>query len=268
MSEPGRSSILKNAMRGRRTLVLALVAALAAPATSVAELKAVEDWSQHAVGSKGVPSGWKPYETLGGRPAYDFSIVDDEGRRALDLKSRDEHSTITKEIHVSLRATPVLEWSWKVVQHPAGADIRKRETSDLTGHVFVVWPRFPGLLRTRLIGYAWDANLPAGSMERSRKAGNVIFVIVRSGTQELGRWVTERRNVYEDYRKAFGEDPEDPRAVAISIDTNDTHSTAEALVGRIVFTSGATGAALRRSLLASQFFTSGTYELDARLPRS
>ena len=70
--------------------------------------------------------------------------------------------------------------------------------------------------------------------------------------------MTERRNVYEDYRRAFGEDPEDPRAVAISIDTNDTRSTAEALVGRIAFTSGATGAALRRYLFASQFFTPGT----------
>jgi hypothetical protein len=69
--------------------------------------------------------------------------------------------------------------------------------------------------------------------------------------------VTERRDVYEDYRRAFGEDPEDPRAVAISIDTNDTHSTAEAFVGRIAFTSGATGAVLRRYLFASQFFTPG-----------
>src|SRR5712691_11618227 len=232
-------------MRVPGTLAFALATALLAFSSSHAEVNIVEDWAQHAVGATGVPSGWRTYETFGGRPAYDFSVTEDEGRRALHLKSRDEHSTIAKEIHVSLRATPVLEWSWKVVQHPAGADIRRRESSDLTGHVFVVWPRFPGPLRTRLIGYAWDASLPAGSMERSRKAGNVMFVIVRSGTQELGRWVTERRNVYEDYRRAFGEDPEDPRAVAISNDTNDTHSTAEALVGRIAFTSGTVGASLR-----------------------
>jgi len=85
-----------------------------------------------------------------------------------------------------------------------------------------------------------------------------MFVIVRSGTQDLGRWVTERRNVSEDYRKAFGEDPEDPRAIAISIDTNDTHSTAEAFLGPIVFTSSAPGAFHERGLRASQFFTPGT----------
>jgi hypothetical protein len=232
-------------MRGAGALVLGLAGALLIVSNSVAEVRVVENWTQHAVGTKGVPSGWRTYETFGGRPAYDFSVVEDEGRRALHLMSRNEHSTIAKEIHVSLRSTPMLEWSWKVVQHPAGADLRKRETSDLTGHIFVVWPRFPGPLRSRLIGYAWDATLPAGAMERSRKTWSVMFVIVRSGAQDLGRWMTERRNVYEDYRKAFGEDPEDPGAIAISIDTNDTHSTAEALVGRIVFTSGTVGASLR-----------------------
>src|SRR5712691_6289080 len=194
-------------MRVPGTLAFALATALLAFSSSHAEVNIVEDWAQHAVGATGVPSGWRTYETFGGRPAYDFSVTEDEGRRALHLKSRNEHSTIAKEIRVSLRSTPILEWSWKVVQHPAGADLRRRETSDLTGHIFVVWPRFPGPLRSRLLGYAWDATLPAGAMERSRKTGSVMFVIVRSGTRELSRWVTERRNVYEDYRKAFGGGP-------------------------------------------------------------
>ena len=60
--------------------------------------------------------------------------------------------------------------------------------------------------------------------------------MLRSGPGELGQWLTERRNVVEDYRRVFGEDPEDPRALALSIDTNDTHSEAEALIGRITFT--------------------------------
>jgi hypothetical protein len=55
---------------------------------------------------------------------------------------------------------------------------------------------------------------------------------------QLNQWLSERRNVYEDYRRVFGEDPEDPPAIALSIDTNDTRSTAEALIGRIEFTNG------------------------------
>ena len=170
------------------------------------------------------------------RPRYDFTVVSEDGVRGLRVRSRDKHSTIAKEVHVDLRATPILEWSWKVVKLPEGGDVRKKETSDLTGHVLVAWPRMPALLRTRLIGYAWEATAPAGMMERSRKTSLVTFVILRSGPAELGRWMVERRNVRDDYASAFGEEPSSQGVVAISIDTNDTHSTAEAVIGRIAFT--------------------------------
>jgi hypothetical protein len=52
--------------------------------------------------------------------------------------------------------------------------------------------------------------------------------------------------VYEDYQKFFGEDPENPQAVVVSIDTNDTHSSAEAFIGRIRFTSSSGEAAVNR----------------------
>jgi len=217
----------------------ALVAGAALTGMAVvagANVAVVDDWTQPAVGTRGVPPGWTHYETLGGRPAYDFTVVDSDGRRALLLKSHNDHSTIARELHVDLRATPVLEWSWKVIKLPAGADIRAKETSDLTAHVFVIWPRFPAMLRSRLIGYVWDAAAPAQTVEKSRKTGTVHFFVLRSGPGELGQWLTERRNVVEDYRRIFGEEPEEPRALALSIDTNDTHSEAEALIGRIAFT--------------------------------
>jgi hypothetical protein len=203
---------------------------------AAAEVAVVEDWAQPAVGTRGIPPGWTHYETLGGRPAYDFTVVDSDGRRALLLKSHNDHSTIARELHVDLRATPVLEWSWKVIKLPAGADIRAKETSDLTAHILVIWPRFPAMVRSRLIGYVWDAAAPAQTVEKSRKTGTVHFFVLRSGPGGLGQWLTERRNVFEDYRRIFGEDPENPRALALSIDTNDTHSEAEALIGRIAFT--------------------------------
>jgi hypothetical protein len=211
-------------------LVLTLVS-LASAAKAV-----IEDWTSQAPGGRGVPSGWTAYTTLGGRPAYDFVITEDEGHRALRVASHDEHSTIAKELRVDLEATPILEWSWKVVEVPAGADVRQRGTSDLTGHLVVVWPRFPEALRSRLIAYAWGTSEPAGSIERSRKTGTVTFFILRSGPGNLGRWLTERRNIVEDYRSVYGERPaEGPKVIAISIDTNDTHSSAAALIGPISF---------------------------------
>lgn len=212
-----------------------LLLASAAAVVVAADVVLVEDWSRHAVGARGVPAGWREYETIGGHPAYDLTIVEDGGHRALKLRSRDDHSTIAKDLKVDLARTPILEWSWKITALPKGADVRRKETSDLTAHVYVVWPRFPALLRSRLIGYAWETTAPAGSVERSRKTGTVTFFVLHSGPAELDRWITERRNVVADYRRVYGEDPESPAAVALSIDTNDTRALAEGLIGSIRF---------------------------------
>ena len=91
--------------------------------------------------------------------------MEDGGHRALELKSDDDHSTIAKEVDVDLGVTPILEWAWRAIAHPAGADLTKKATSDVTGHIFVVWPRFPAMLRSQLIGYIWDPLLPAGSCD-------------------------------------------------------------------------------------------------------
>ncbi len=211
-----------------------LVRAATAPSIS-APGAVIDNWTGDVAGAHGVPAGWTKYETPGGHPAYDLAVVDDDGRRALRLRSHDEHTTIAKELHVDLAATPVLLWSWKVVTLPAGADLRQARTSDLTAHIYIIWPRFPALLRSRIIGYVWDATAPSNAIEQSRKTRTTSFVIVHSGVADLGRWITERRNVYEDYRRIYGDAPDNPRAIALSIDTNDTHATAEALLGPIAF---------------------------------
>jgi DUF3047 family protein len=204
--------------------------------TKAATRSTVEDWSTHPIGSVGVPAGWTA-ESFGRRAFYDFTVEAEGDLRALHLRSRDEHSTISKDIggKVAIRNTPILEWTWKVTVLPIGGDLRRAETSDLAIQLYVVWPRFPAMLRSRVVGYVWDASAPVGLIALSQKTPRVTFVVLRSGSGHLGHWVTERRNVVEDYQRIFGEPPDDPQVVTLSIDSNDTHSSAEAFVGPIRF---------------------------------
>jgi hypothetical protein len=207
-------------------------------AASAGRVVVIEDWTADAVGRKGIPSGWTG-ETFGRRAEYELTIEEDGGRRVLHLRSRDEHSTIARELtgKVNLKQTPILEWSWKTTILPTGGDLRRKEATDIAAQLYVVWPRFPALLRSRIIGYVWDASTPVSMVVKSRKTGTVTFVVMRSGSQDLGRWLTERRNVADDYANIFGEPPDDPGAITISIDSNDTHSHAETFIGPIVFRS-------------------------------
>jgi hypothetical protein len=61
------------------------------------------------------------------------------------------------------------------------------------------------------------------------------MVVVESGPQNLGLWVKESRNIYEDYKNAFGEEPPMINGVAIMSDTDNTKEQATAYYGDIVF---------------------------------
>jgi hypothetical protein len=63
----------------------------------------------------------------------------------------------------------------------------------------------------------------------------VMMFVVESGTAKLNQWMNEERNVYEDYKKAFGEEPPMISAVAIMTDTDNTGETATAHYGDILF---------------------------------
>jgi hypothetical protein len=117
----------------------------------------------------GIPSGWVG-ESFGRRAAYEFTIEQNAARRVLHLESRDEHSTIARDItgQVNLKRTPILEWTWKAAVLPMGGDLRRKETTDMAAQLYVVWPRFPELLRSRIIGYVWDATTPVATIAKSQ----------------------------------------------------------------------------------------------------
>jgi hypothetical protein len=219
-----------------RVLVLALVLLLVAAAAWAADVL-IEDWSKAPVGTKGIPPGWEGQKW--GSPAYDFQVVEQEGKRAIHLRSEDEGSTITKNVKgkVHLKQTPILEWSWKAVVLPNGGDARTKELDDQAVQVFVSWERFPQTVRSRVIGYVWDTTAPVGTIVKSQKTQTVTYVVLRSGTAELGKWISERRNVVEDFKKIYGDAPDDLAGVSIAIDSNDTKSKAESYVGTILFKS-------------------------------
>jgi len=222
-------------MRARSVLVVFALLALAGLAAA-ADHVLIEDWKSSTVGATGLPGNWKPQNW--GTPNYqNIKIVDDGGHRALSMKSADDSSTINREIKgkVDLKATPILEWEWKAIALPKGANSCNKETDDQAGQVFLLWPRFPEAVRSRIIGYVWDTTRPVGTTCKSEKTGMVTYIVVRSGSADLNRWITEQRNVVEDFKKVYGDTPDAPAVLSLAIDSNDTHSTAEVMYGAVRF---------------------------------
>lgn len=228
----GRST--PNRFWSGRRLAAALILGLAAVTGAAPPgIVRVEDWAGAPVGATGIPPGWQGQSW--GSPAYDLTVEQEDSRRVLHLRSQGDSSTITKEVFIDVRETPILEWRWKAVALPKRADARAGATDDQAVQLYVSFPRFPPQLRSRVIGYIWDTTAPREEIIESRKAGLVTYVVVRSGPDGLGQWHTEVRDVYADYQRIYGEEPGVLRAVSVAIDSDDTGSSAEAYMGAIVF---------------------------------
>jgi hypothetical protein len=83
--------------------------------------------------------------------------------------------------------------------------------------------------------YIWERALPKGSIVPNPYTDRVRMIVIESTTEKVGEWVAEERNVYEDYRRAFGEDPPVISGIAVMTDSDDTGTSATAWYGDISF---------------------------------
>ncbi len=219
------------AREGRPTRRLAAAVAAALILFSFSAVAAVAAAGDLVVGnfSGATLSGWTP-KTFKGKTAYSF--VEDGGRWVLMAQSHGAASALIKKITLDPKEYPVLRWSWKIGATIPKGDGRTKAGDDYAARVYVVFPR-TFFWRTRSIEYVWGNRVAKGTFLPSPFSGKFVMVAVESGNENAGKWVDEERNVYEDYKKAFGEDPPKIGAVALMTDTDQTGQDAVAYYGDI-----------------------------------
>jgi hypothetical protein len=167
-----------------------------------------------------LPQGWELSEHEG---KADLALVNEPNGQSLRIRSNSSSFSIQKEVEIDLKQTPLLVWQWKVTELPKGGNFLKSATDDQAAQLILAfsWRKF--------ITYIWDSTAPKGTMAdapspplRSLKA-----IVVESGEADRGKWITETRNVVEDYKKLFGDEPDKIIGVRIQINSQHTKSQAE-----------------------------------------
>jgi hypothetical protein len=200
----------------------------AAGAAGAADRVAITDFSS-TVMEKGAPVGWDLTEKTG---KADLALVVVDSVPAVWFKSAKTSYSLQKKVKVDLKKYPILSWKWRAVVLPAGGDFRKTKTDDQAAQLVVAFSKTKG------IAYIWDSGAPEGAMESTHPAPffTVKVVVVRSGPAELGKWVEETRNVYEDYRKMYGSEPSTVSAMRLQINSQHTKTSGESYFGDVAFT--------------------------------
>lgn len=183
----------------------------------------------------GLPRGWSLKEFVG---AAELSVERVGPLAAIRLRSDRSAFAVYTDISLDVAQRPYLSWAWQVGRLPPGGDVRRKETDDQAAQLYVIFPRFPALVRSQVVGYVWDSTAPAGTLLASPSNAMVRIVVLRSGPERLGQWVVESRNVLEDYRRLFGEPPPKARRLSLFINSHHTGSVAESLFAGLVFSQG------------------------------
>jgi DUF3047 family protein len=170
-------------------------------------------------------SGWHD-EEFKGKTSYTLE------NGALKAHSVRAASGKVRKISVDARKYPKLTWSWRVEHSLKHEDIKSKNGDDFAARVYVLFPR-TFFWRMRAINYVWAAKMPKGSDAPSPYTGNSVIVAVQSGDEKAGQWVFEERNIYEDYKRIFGEEPPQVGGIAIMTDTDNTRDEATAWYGDI-----------------------------------
>ena len=187
----------------------------------------IADFSS-GVDARGVPKGWQIKEKSG---KADFAVVKEGGRSVFRMRSANTSFSLQKEVSVDLKQYPVLTWKWMATKLTAGGDFRKSRTDEQAAQLFLAFSK------TQAIVYIWDTSAPQG-MTGDASAPffmTIKAVVVRSGNAELGTWITESRNVYEDYKKFFGKGAPPVTGVRLQINSQHTGASAESSFGDVVF---------------------------------
>lgn len=200
---------------------------VAAAAGAADDRLVIADFST-GVDAKGVPQGWQLKEKSG---KADVAVVKDDDIAAVRIRSTNTSFSLQKEVKVDLKQYPVLTWKWKVTKLPEGGDFRKSSADDQAAQLFLAFSK------TKAMVYIWDTTAPQGTMGKAAAPFimSIKAIVVRSGKPDTGTWLTETRNVYEDYKKLFGEEPGAVAGVRLQINSQHTKTSAESYFADVVF---------------------------------
>ena len=200
------------------------------------------------------PGDWSPFVVSPFASRTEYRLVESNPRVVLEARADGSASGFYRRIHIDPRRHPVVEWRWRVLEPLARTDPRVPSRDDSPARLVIcfhgdakrldigerstlrLYKALTGeMLPYAMLMYVWASDAPVGTIASSVYTEKIQMIVVENGGSRTGKWREFRRNVLEDYRHAFGEEPSDIVAVGVMTDADDTRGKARAQYGDISF---------------------------------
>jgi hypothetical protein len=247
--------VLKAADNSPRRRLLASTAALVCLVTAVYTVEAAEPLAVGRFAERPVDAGfgeeWTVTELPSITPAR-FRLEEIDGRGVVRVDADNAAASLTRALRWDPADQPWLTWQWQVDDVVSGGDIRHKAGDDLAARLYVFfdydldrlsWTDRVALRMARWLHgeqvpaaalcYVWANQAEPGARMWNAYTDRVRVVVLRNGDDPRMTWVSERRNLLDDYREAFGDPVPDVTGVAIAADTDQTGESVTAWFGDI-----------------------------------
>ena len=170
---------------------------------------------------KGLTKQWERIEFTG---ETKHTIVSEGTNSYLRAEAASSASGLGVKLNDLEAKGAVLTWKWRIDKVPEGGSEDVKKTFDHTARLFVAFDTFIGPPRT--INYVWANQTPVGKTFHHPSSGRGRFIVLQNGNAKAGEWITEKRNIFEDWKLLFGnDDPPEIVSIGFMTDSDGTKTT-------------------------------------------
>ena len=206
--------------------------------------------------SVAVPAPWQdwlPQRFPGKRPTR-YEFVQQDGRSVVLASADRSVSMLRKNQRVLPDDLGVLQFSWKVPQLIAQANLTQRDKADSPVRLVLAFEGDRSRLSLKnamlselsqaLTGepmpyatlmYVWSNTHAVGEVLHDPNTDRIRKLVVASGPEPLNTWLYFERDVRADFVQAFGEAPGALMSLGLMTDADNTQTTARAVYGPVVW---------------------------------
>lgn len=202
----------------------------------------------------GLPGGWQDWIMSRLLKKTEYKVINENGTHVLEARSESAASGLLQEVLIDPNIQRHISWRWKAPQLIPAADNTRRNADDSPVRIVIAFDGdkkkfdfedramadmvklFSGReMPYATIMYIWENKLPVGTVLENAHSSRAKMIVAESGPKRVGQWLTMTRDVLEDFRQAYGEEPGKIISVGVMTDTNTTSSKVTAYYGDIMF---------------------------------
>jgi len=202
--------------------------------------------------AKGLPVYWEKLVFPKIERQTSYTLIRDHDRTVIKAVSNASASGLIRNFNGSAERHPWIVWQWKIDHVLQKGDVAVKQGDDYAARIYVAfeftpegkswWQRMRynaanlvagGKLPGTALNYIWASKAARGIVVNNPFTDQTKMIVLQSGNALAGHWITEKRNLVEDYRTAFGQKPPRIMGIAIMTDTDNTGESTTAYYGDI-----------------------------------